>query len=155
MNEEKKLGAIADFLSSLTLARVALGLVLAGGCTMIYAMWESRAQWSATLWQSPTVLAVVLVGCLLTALGAFMNSLQRRLDDRTDALYQQLRDQKEDMQRAIERGDEERRDMRLDMAQLVIAEKQCQQRLHELKEELASYAGFRRRTDTAHGDLDA
>lgn len=154
MNEqESKLKSVSDFMSSLTLSRVGLFLLVCAGAMVLYALYESRTSWAPMLWQSPTT--IVTFGILVTVIagGAAINSLQARLDQRTDSLYRQMRDQIEDMQKAISEAAADRRTMSDQIALLTAAERECQQRLMLLRKELETYAGGRRATDTIPGGL--
>lgn len=151
---EKGLSVVADFLSKLTLPRVLLGFLFAGGSIMLFALWEQRAIWSANVWQSPALMGAFLVGLLLISVGAAINNLQQRLDLRTAEVYKQMRDQIVDLQHAVEAERVERiglqarqSDMQAEVARLTLAEKECQARLASITRELASYAGGRRRND--------
>lgn len=131
-----KLGAVADFMARLTLARVLLSLMAGGGSVAIYALWEQRAQWTPYLWQSQPLLIALLVGGVLIAVGAAMQAFQRRVDTQNAQLYQQMRDQINDLRREIEEGRAERRELQLSITDLTAAEKVCQERVTRLTHEL-------------------
>lgn len=138
--DEQRLRGISDFIATLTLVRVALGLGMAAGVVVLYALWESRQSWASLVWQSPTLLGVISVGGILIAVGAAINSLQQRLDARTDSLYQQMRDQIVDMQNSIKQNDkqnsDDRREMQRQINDLTMAEQRCQLRVQLLQQEL-------------------
>ena len=142
-----KLKPIAEFLGNLTLARVLLGLGLATGGVVLFAMWEARMSWAPMIWQSQTLIAVLGVGGVLIAIGGAINSLQHRLDHRTDALYAQMRDQIAGLQEQISAGKSEREAMMQRIVDLTISEERCQLQMESLRRELHSYAGGRRATD--------
>lgn len=147
MIDEQKAKTLSDFLATLTIGRVSLGLAGAAGSIVLYALWENRATWAPLVWQSPTLLAVIAVGVMLFAVGAAINSLQNRLDLRTAEVYRQMRDQIGDLKSQIEGAAADRRVLQQQINDLTLAEERCQQRVRELTLKLESYAGQRRSTD--------
>ncbi|MCK9988645.1 MAG: hypothetical protein AzoDbin1_05117 [Azoarcus sp.] len=91
----RMLGAIADFISRLTPLRVFLGLMAGAGSVLVYALWESRAQWMQDLLQSQLALTWGFVIIILSALGFIADAMQRRIDGRTNAVEESLRSQLE------------------------------------------------------------
>ena len=122
MSAEKNIGALGEFLAALTLTRVFLGLLIGAGGVMIAALWEQRAIWTPLFWQSAWLLSGLCVGLLLIAVGASVNSLQSRLEARTESLYRQMRDQIVDLQTST--GQQ--------ILALQTAEQACQNRLQEV-----------------------
>lgn len=159
-----KLGSVADFLGRLTLGRVVLGLVFSLGAVAVYALWETRAQWAAHMWQSQSLLLALLVGSVLVAVGAALAGQQRRGDMRMDSLYQQMLAGAADMRRELDNERQERREERATMQQdrrderaamqreideLTERDRECQTTLRTLSVQVAE---LRRRT--GFGDLD-
>lgn len=146
-DQEGRLRAIADFLARLTPTRVVLGLLFALGSVAVYALWETRGQWAIYLWQSQALLLSLLVGGVLVAVGAALQSQQKRGDIRMDTLYAQMRDQLNDMRREIElqRADRttERMQLQHEIDELTERDRACQDRLREISVQLAD---LKRRT---------
>lgn len=143
----EKLQNVADFLGNLTLSRILLGLGFAAGGVILFAMWEARAQWAPMIWQSHTLIAAMGVGGVLIAIGAAINSLQNRLDHRTESMHAQLREQIAALQEQITLADKERSTMMKSIVDLTIAEERCQLTVASMQRELRSYASGRRSTD--------
>lgn len=134
--DDTKLRSIADFLARLTLGRVFLGLLAAGGSVAIYAMWEQRSVWTPYLWQSQPLLIALLVGGGLIAVWGALQAFQTRVDTQNAQLYSQMRDQINDLRREIEEGRAERRELQTSITELTASERACQHRVSNLTDEL-------------------
>ena len=99
--KSESLRTVSAFMAGLSLRRVVLVLLLMMGGVLIYAMWETRLEMAFSIRQSPSVMVALLVGMLLLGIGAALNSMQMRLDQRTDQIYRQMRDQIEDLQHQV------------------------------------------------------
>lgn len=140
-----KLQQIAEFLVRLTLARVLLGMLFAAGTVILYALWEVRSVWAGQIWQSQQLLVALLVGGTLIAVGAAMQSLQKRVDQQHAALYQQMRDQLGDLRQQVDLGAQERRLLQTQVTDLTAAEAACDalvKRLREDMDEFRRQSGF-------------
>ena len=95
-----KLAALAKLISELTLPRVALALLLLGGGVTLWALWDLRASLYPSLLESQAAMISIGAFIALVILGLVWESLQRRIDERTDAvqahLQEELRSEREE-----------------------------------------------------------
>lgn len=165
--DEGKLRAIADFMARLKLTSVALLLLFLVGCVMVWALYQTSAQWAPHLWQSQSLLLSLVVGAALIAIGALLSSQQRRGDARVDALYAQVREQidRERAERAAELAREradratelareraerqaERTAMQTEITDLKARDRECQNLIRRMSIQLAEI-----KRKTGFGDL--
>ena len=99
MTDETRITAFSNFLGSLTIGRVILGLTLAAGSVLLWALWEARLAWVDTMFASPALLALIGAGVLLIAMGA---GFQARLEASQTLMYRQMRDTADGLQHRID-----------------------------------------------------
>lgn len=145
---EKLVAGFVAIFTKLTLSRVILALLLSVGGVCVYGLWETRAQWVPTLLQSQVTLVGLSAFMVATLIGFVWDSLQRRLDQRTDNMYSQLRTQAEDTQKALESERAERRQLHSivvaqskDIATLTAMERECQRNYRELQRRMNQQTG--------------
>lgn len=85
----------------LTVQRVLLIFVFGGGVVVLWALYDVRTQWAPFLWTSPALMVGLLVGLVLIAGGAAVQSLQRQHQSANQSLLGLMQDQAKDLRREI------------------------------------------------------
>lgn len=96
----------------LTVQRALLILGLGAGAVFLYALYDARNQWSPYLWQSPALLSGLLVGLLLIAGGAALQSVQKQNQAANQSLLALMQDQAKEQRAQITELRREQQEMR-------------------------------------------
>lgn len=148
---ENRLTVATKFMRSLTPQGVALALILCAGSLVLYAMYESRAEWSALLWKSPWAIAMVFGAAVALWAGTSMASLHRRIQHQLEEAQDRIQAHSDEriagLHRDIQACHDEREELRKEVSELYVELRSTHIQLNSFKDELRSLRDRPRHTD--------